>query len=654
MITNVLHADTLAVSIRPHQLPIEHPDSLLAQGKRLLFGENFIAALQYLQEGNAISDLSDVQRAGYLYHLGLTYRKLSMYPQAVSILKELTAIEPQTAHHKEALLLLGAIYKDLGEFDNAFDIFVTILQEFQEEKDTFNIARNYYSLGSLFYYQNNYQQAQEYYQKSYDLAIAIQHKKLIYNCVAAFGSTYEAQDKLEVALKYHLQSLMIADSLEYQTGLAYSYHNLGTNYLLREQYTLALAKFTKSLAIKKKLNDTWGIIGTRISMAETYKETKRYKKAIEELAVAEILAQKIKARPRLLSIYKEYATLYEKINDLERSNFYLREQLILSDSIFNETTSANISAAQIRYEVQKRDAEIDLLKIENQVLEKDRRINILVFTLTALVVLFISAVAVLLRSSLNKERTFSETLSVKNQKIQKQNTALADSNQSLENFAYVASHDLREPLRGIKSFATLLEKRYAPQLDAAAGEYLHFIRDGVERMDALLVNLLNFSRLNNHDTTFSKVNTADVLLKTTYALKVELEQKNVQLEIDYQSLPTIQSNSALLGQLFQNLIANGAKFTKTEQPIVKVNYAKTDHEHQFSISDNGIGISPQNQQKIFQMFQRLHGRQEFAGTGIGLATCRKIVELHEGRIWVESEEGAGSTFFFTIPSAVAV
>lgn len=651
-LTTTLQANTLGVSVKPISLSSEHPDSLLAEGKKLLFDENFIAALQYLQDGYKANDLSADQRADYLYHLSLAYRKLNMYPQAVDLLKELTGMQPKTMHHKQALLLLGAIHKDLGQFDDAFNIFVTILQQFQAEKDTFNIARNYYSLGSLFYYQNNYIQALDYYEKSYDLAKAIQNQKIIYNCLAAFGSTYEAQNKLELSLEYQLQSLAIADKIDYQTGLAYSYHNLGSNYLSRKQYDQALVEFRKSLEIKQQLNDSWGIIGTRIALTDLYIAKKEYKKAIQELEVVEILAKKLQTRPRLLNIYKKYAKVYEALNDFKQSNHYLREQLLLSDSIFNETTSANISAAQTQYEVQSRDAQINLLKIENQVLEKDKRINLLIYMLTALAVVFTTMLAFILRRSLNKERIYSEALAIKNQEIQQQMTALADSNQSLENFAYVASHDLREPLRGIKSFATLLERRYASKLDNSAKEYFHFIRDGVEQMDALLVNLLNFSSLNNSKVSFSDVNIADVLLRTTNALKIELEQKGVQLELDYQAFPNLKGNSALLGQLFQNLIANGAKFTRSEAPIVKINYTKTNNKHQFSVRDNGIGISAKNQQKIFKMFHRLHGRQEFKGTGIGLATCRKIVELHQGEIWVESQEGSGSTFYFTIPASV--
>lgn len=647
-----VHADTLAVAVR-YVDNTSSPDSLLAQSEYSLKKEDYITALRYLQEGVDMPSLSQQQKAEFYHQLGLTYRHLSIYPKALTYLEKLISMKPKSSRHNEGLILMGTIYKNQGEFDRAFSLYMDVLQEYENAQDTFSLARINYNLGSLFYYQNNYEKALEYYEQTFLLADKVNHQRMIFNSLSARGATYEAMGLLDKAITYNQCAMQIAVELEYQTGLAYAFHNLGSNYLTQKKYTLALEQFQKSLVIKQKVNDNWGIIGTRISLADVYENLQQLDKALLELEAVEKLAKQVNARTRLLTIYDKFAGYYEQKGQLQESNTYLRQLLTLSDSIFNEETTSKMSAAQTRYEVETRDVEISILKKENELLEKDKRINFLMLLLSFVAILFAIVVVFLTRRSLLVERIYSDKLNLKNAEIEQQVIALEDSNQSLENFAYMASHDLREPLRMIKSFSTILEKRHAQNLGTSGQEYLGFIKNGAERMDALLVNLLNFSRLNNQNTDFLPVSIGDVLMKTINGLQVIINEKQVKLELDYASFPSVMGNASLLGQLFQNLIANGIKFNQNTNLVIEIGCIEKEAEYCFFVKDNGIGISPENQRKIFQMFQRLHSRQEFEGTGIGLATCRKIVALHKGKIWVESVIGEGSTFFFTITNKVA-
>ncbi len=224
---------------------------------------------------------------------------------------------------------------------------------------------------------------------------------------------------------------------------------------------------------------------------------------------------------------------------------------------------------------------------------------------------------------------------------------LERSNSDLQEFAYVASHDLQEPLRGIASFTALLEKRYKGKLDEKADEFIDYIIDDVKRMQMLIKDLLQYSSASTKGIVFRPVNCSVVLEQALFNLRLAIEESLA--EVTYVLLPHVMGDESQLSRLFQNLIGNAIKF-RGEEPIkIHISAHRKEDEWVFSIRDTGIGIDPKQSDRIFAIFQRLHNRAEYTGTGIGLAVCKKIVERHNGRIWVESEPRKGSTFYFTIP-----
>jgi PAS domain S-box-containing protein len=224
---------------------------------------------------------------------------------------------------------------------------------------------------------------------------------------------------------------------------------------------------------------------------------------------------------------------------------------------------------------------------------------------------------------------------------------LARSNKDLEQFAYVASHDLQEPLRMVTSYVQLLAKRYKGKLDSDADEFIGFAVDGAVRMWKLINDLLTYSRVGMRGKGLEPTDSEAVLAQSLRDLKVAVEENGALVTHD--PLPTVMADHPQLGQLFQNLIGNAIKFRGKEPPRVHVSASRRGNEWTFSVRDNGIGIAPEYSERVFIIFQRLHSRQEYAGTGIGLAICKKIVERHGGRIWVESGVGKGTTFYFTFP-----
>ena len=224
---------------------------------------------------------------------------------------------------------------------------------------------------------------------------------------------------------------------------------------------------------------------------------------------------------------------------------------------------------------------------------------------------------------------------------------LRRSNAELEQFAYIASHDLQEPLRAMAGMVQLLEQRYKGQLDERADEYILHAVDASNRMARLINDLLAYSRVDQRGKPLEPVNSAACVQAAILNLDTAIRESGAKVTCE--DLPTVTANGFQLTQLFQNLIGNSLKFRGQREPRVEIRAMKLNDAWQFSVCDNGIGIEPQYFERIFLVFQRLHTRREYPGTGIGLALCKKIVERHGGRIWVESEPGQGSTFHFTIP-----
>ncbi len=247
--------------------------------------------------------------------------------------------------------------------------------------------------------------------------------------------------------------------------------------------------------------------------------------------------------------------------------------------------------------------------------------------------------------TLNNE--LEDRVAERTQQLEEANKELVRSNEELQLFAYVASHDLQEPLRMVASYTQLLSRRYKGKLDEDADDFIGFAVDGANRMQGLINDLLAYSRVGTKGKPLTPYNANDALELALSNLQVAIEDSGAVITHD--ELPVVMADSTQLTQLFQNLIGNAIKFSVEKPPRIEIGVKKQGGEWQISVHDNGIGIDPEYMERVFVIFQRLHTRDEYSGSGIGLAICKKVVERHEGRIWVESKKGEGSTFYFTLP-----
>ena len=251
-------------------------------------------------------------------------------------------------------------------------------------------------------------------------------------------------------------------------------------------------------------------------------------------------------------------------------------------------------------------------------------------------------------ADISEQKVYEENLETLNAELQSQAVELKKSNEDLERFAYVASHDLQEPLRMVSSFLSLIRKKYDDILDDTGRQYIYYAVDGAERMKKLILDLLDYSKIGGGPNVVEVVDLNEICREVLAEFLLSLEEKNAAIHVD--ELPAVNGNGGLLRHVFRNLIGNALKYSN-QHPEIKIGHYNSD-EHVFFVKDNGIGIDPKYFDKIFVIFQQLHTRSEKGGTGMGLAIAKRIVERHNGRLWVESEEGAGSTFYFTLPKSI--
>lgn len=253
-------------------------------------------------------------------------------------------------------------------------------------------------------------------------------------------------------------------------------------------------------------------------------------------------------------------------------------------------------------------------------------------------------------TDITERKQGEKLLQTANVELEQRAQALTGSNAELQKFAYVASHDLQEPLRTITSYSQLIHKRYGGKLDEKADRYLNFVADAAIRMQQLIEDLLNYSRVSTEERPLQRTDCAQILAQVLANLDAAIAQSKAN--VTWEPMPTLNAEPSQLMELFQNLISNAIKFQGVEPQRVHISAKLQGAEWVFCVRDNGIGIDQQYSERIFVIFQRLHTREQYRGTGIGLAICKRIIERHNGRIWLESQPGEGAAFFFTLPATI--
>ena len=685
---------------------------------------HYLIAKKIAEEHGFLEKLSET-----LIQIGSVHKRQNNFQDALANFNKVIELDVE-GFKERSFTKISSIYQALGDYEKAFEYQMKALLIYEVNDSQSDIAHGNYNLGTIFYYQKQYNRSLDYYLKAKNIVDKLGNEAFNYSCIAALGTVYEKLDDNVKSIEYNELALQLAEKQQYQTGVAYAKGNLAVNYLRKGEYEMAEKLLKESTKIKHERGDRFGVIGNGLDLSELYKVWNKPQKAIPILKNALKIALEVEARTRQAEIYKSLASIYDETNNINDSHFYIKKYVALKDSLLNDKMVEEMGQSKKRYELEKKEHEIVILKKENELLGKNKkiqRLQFIVFTISSLAFLLFSwwfrnrliyqrktnkileekneeiqiqnlelqyAQDELMKTNLLLEdnnlllEEKNELLNGKNEEIQsaknelvKANFLLADnnllleeknellngkneeiriknkqleySNQDLQQFAYVASHDLKEPLRMINSYTKLLEKRYNHLYDESGKEFMFFVTDAVKRMGILLDDLLDFSRAGGQAPPTKYVALENVMILVEANLRHRFKTLNATMKVKTENLPNVKAHQTQLLQLLQNLVSNGIKFKGERDPIVIIDCEVSGKEYVVSVKDNGIGISEENKKKVFEMFKRLHTRDEYEGTGIGLATCKRIVTSWGGDIWVESEVGEGSTFFFSIPFSSA-
>lgn len=558
---------------------------------------------------------------------------------------------------KDSVILAGAIgnmgivYMRLGRFRKAYEYMLegsTIVEAIGFQRD---YSVSLCNLGTVLQELEQYDEAETYFLRCIEEAEKIDHKTPIYTAYGKLGRIAEGQADSDKALAYYQKALEGFSARKEFYGRVNIMYYLGRFYINQRELGKARVYLDSALVIAQTNNYPEGLLYSLLGKGVLLSQQKQYADAVSHLKQA--LAIDL-ANPRNKNLkqttLEELAKTYAAAGNYEQAYRYHILYKAESDSLRIKENLAEVRGLQIEAKVAQINAENKLLLAEQkeQVAALQNQRLWLAGAFLLLVLIALAAISVYL--DYRRKQAYSIELE---RQVNHRTAQLEASNQQLERFAYIASHDLKEPLRNIAGFVQLIQRKVAQryQHDDDIGEYLDYVLRNSKQMSHLLQDILQFTTAQKQDLTYEVVDTNKLISQLEGNLPYPADAAKTYA-IDYQNLPQVQTNRAMLLIIFKNLLTNALKYNLSNPIKIKISAEEKDGEAIFSISDNGIGIAPQFHEKIFDLFSRLHNRGKYEGSGLGLPICKKVIEQLGGKIWLTSEEGKGSTFFFSLPQKV--
>lgn len=573
-------------------------------------GEIF-RARQYFEDGLALAQKIDHKKyIAFLENsLGLVYLDQGDYEKSLRLLHN--SLDYWNAHGGKPSRIIpisnniATVYKKMKQYDEALSIYNQVLPIAEQS-------------GSLY------------------LKTVLNHN---------IGNLYLDTKQYEKALPFFRQALKIGEKPKYKVFTIGFFINIGRLFTQQGQLDSAITYYDKSLQLANEIKNPYHIQAVHRGLGDFYHKTGQYEKAIESFRKSLRGAIKSQKTATIAEIQREMSDVFYADGQSDSAFYYLKSHLELRDTLYNEDLKHQIAEMNAIFSDKERDMEYR--EMQNQTRFRKAQV---IFSGVASLLLILGLIVLFVR--FREKKAANVLLESQNDAIEVQNQLLTQSNSDLRQFAYVASHDLREPVRTIRSYLQLLQKRLGADLTEKGKEYIDFAIDGALRMDRLLRELLLYSRIGRENIPYESIDLNEVIDHVKNNLHQQIEENEAIILADH--LPMIKAQHVRMIQLFQNLISNSIKFRGEETPLIRISYSSTATHHQISIKDNGIGIEGQFQEKVFTIFQRLHTQEEYEGTGIGLALSKRIVEQHGGDIWFESENGLGTNFHLTMAKIPSV
>lgn len=624
------------------------------QHNLLLFQEQSSKALECYQAKNDIENIAKSQ-----VELGISYAYQGKIKEATTNFNEAKSIfldQKDSLSAAQCAMHLGTTHIMQGEKDTGLESYFEVLNYYEKKghedelgKLCNNIGLVYLSLNQTTDALHYFQKGLAYSEKSGDLFVTSQ-------ILANIAGCYKENKEYDIALGYLSKGLTIAEEIKsaYSQGIYYQ-EIAATKFYLQKSYE-ALDAANNALGLFKEMNIIDEIANTLILKSkilldlsnyqaahESCKECYEISKKTQTLDVQKRALDCISSTSNALKIYRE---AYE----------YQKEYITVSDSLQRISSQEKLAATEKRNQYQKEKALLEQKNLLSESLLREEKNNTKIFALLSIVSLLgFGFLAFVYRSGKKYTARIKEKNTVikkNNSELSKLNKELGNANTKLNNFTSVAAHDLKSPIRTIATYSQLLVMRNKDKMEPKDLEMLGFVSQNSRQLTEMIDDLLAFSKINDDLGPAEIVDVNKVVQIVTNNLGAKIAEEKVMIQTNGDLLK-VRAHTNLLTQLFQNLISNGIKFRKLDKlsKIVIRRESVQENSITYSISDNGIGIEPQYFEKIFTIFQRLHNKDSYEGSGIGLATCKSIVDYYGQKIWLESEVGKGTSFFFSLPKA---
>lgn len=543
----------------------------------------------------------------------------------------------------DAIHVKGMLYWYRSDYPRASELFWEALGLREQINDALGLGRSYNNIGNIFFYQAQYDTAKFYYQKALELRQELKDSAGLVYSYSNLGDVYLAKGKDLLALEYYQRGWAMAQRIPLVNGQGHIAGRLGEFYSLKGDHQQARTYWEESSRLASAAGNKHYLAEsliqlTRLAMLDDQFDLAKHEafsrqalSLARDLGAIELQAEASLLLTQLAAAAGKYDSAY---------HFHQQYQELAAHQL-EDRTSRNIANIQAKYESEQEAREAR----DAERLSKQHLFQAIIIIL-GLLVLLIGSFYGFKNRSFQRQRLFTQILKEKNQEILEQNKTLTRKNEVLDQFVRSASHDLKEPLRNVGAYASLIRRRYAALLDKEGKEYLDFVGHGVKQMYQVLDDLLVYSQASKLPVEKQVLIDFNLLLQEVNGTIIDTYDR--PLILSSQSLPTIKGYPKLLRTLLTQLLSNALVFTRQDVVHVHIGYEKKKELHVFWVEDDGIGIDPRFHKQIFEPFQRLE-RQLHQGTGIGLALCRRILGHHGGSIWVESKAGQGSRFFFSLP-----
>lgn len=589
--------------------------SLIALGEVFILKNQFTEAqelgeqcVEYLEKINDPLLQADVYNLLCKIHIKRQeYDQIFKYSEEVlKISKAFNDVEKEIVASNN----LAVYYGSQLDYKSSIQYLFTSLEKSEAIQFDRQTAQNLINIGTIYARLFNSKEALNRYEavvEKYEKVLTGTTKTILYNNI---GKIYFEEKELAKSEPYFEKTLQLAVQIEYTEMIALALAHLSKISCEQNKFTAAAEYADRANELLEDMGDINAKSINLLNYAQLAHHAGDFEVAILHLKAAIEVSEKVKNEENEIACYSFLSTVYEAQKDFENAYSFKNTFAQKQADYLKKQRNRQILDQEIKFVTREKERQIDTLKKENQ---------------------------------------FQAMLLEKQVEVERANEQLTQANEELKQFAYVASHDLKEPLRMIGSYTQIIHRKFAKDIDDDSKTYFHYVTDGVNRMNNLLDGLLKYATVGRGAQELKPVNLNDTLVICQSNLRLLIEETQTKIIAD--ELPTVKGISSLMSQLFQNLISNAIKFrNKDVAPEIRITCQQKEGEYLLSIQDNGIGIKPEYKDRIFVIFQRLHAQTDYEGTGIGLAICHKIMQRLGGKIWVESELGEGATFHLTFPA----